>query len=127
MKRVLRILVQALGIILITLALDYIVLATVLSDWKRHWADGATAYTQAYVLSSLHHDLAPNQNSTRPWGNIVYPFRTDRYGFRTGDCAPDDGDKGKPAIFAIGDSFTEAVGVPYEQSFVGLMACAAAS
>jgi hypothetical protein len=101
-------------------------LATVGSDWKRRWADNATAYTQAYVLSSLHHDIAPNRNSMRAWGNIAYPFRSDRYGFRTGACAPGEGDKAKPAIFAIGDSFTEALGVAYEDSFVGLMACDAA-
>lgn len=127
MKRALRMLGQAFVILLVTLALDYALLATVFSGWKRHWADGATAYEQAYVLSPLvHHDLAPNQNSERPWGNIVYRFRTDRYGFKTGACGPGESDKIKPAIFAVGDSFTEALGVPYEESFVGLMACDAA-
>ena len=116
-----------LVILLITLALDYILLATVFSDLKRHWSDSATAYTNAYSLSpQLHHTLAPNQNSERPWGNIVYRFKTDQYGFRTGRCAATDSDRGKPAIFAVGDSFTEALGVPYEESFVGLMACDAA-
>jgi hypothetical protein len=126
LRRLLRVLGQALAIIFITLALDYIALATVFSNLKRHWADNATAYTHSYVLSPLHHDLAPNQNSERAWGNIVYPFRSDRYGFRTGTCAPGENDKSKPAIFVIGDSFTEALGVPYEQSFAGLMACDAA-
>ena len=111
MKRVLRLLGQAFVIVLIVLALDYVVLATVLSDWKRSWADSATAYTQAYVLSPLHHDIAPNQDSMRAWGNIVYPFRSDRYGFRTGACAPGENDKTKSAIFAVGDSFTEGLGV----------------
>jgi hypothetical protein len=127
MKRVLRVLGQAFVILLIVLALDYVLLATVFSDLKRNWADGATAYTHAYMSSPLlHHTLAPNQNSERPWGNIVYHFQTDKYGYRTGPCAATDDDKGKPAIFAVGDSFTEALGVPYEQSFVGLMACDAA-
>ena len=125
-KRVLRILGQVCAILAITLALDYILLATVFSDWKRNWADAATAYTQAYVRVPWHHDLAPNQNSMRPWGKILYPFRTDRYGFRTGTCAPGEGDKSKPAIFVIGDSFTEGLGVPYEETFAGLMACDAA-
>ena len=122
---------RALGmgfiILLITLALDYAVLATVFSDMKRNWTDTATASTNAYISSpTLHHDLAPNQNSERAWGNVLYHFRSDRYGFRTGRCAGGDGDKEKPAIFAIGDSFTEALGIDYEQSFVGLMACHAA-
>lgn len=125
-KRVLRIIGQVFVILFVTLTLDYVLLATVFSDWKRNWADAATAYTQAYIHVPWHHDLAPNQNSMRPWGKVLYPFRTDRYGFRTGTCAPGEDDKSKPAIFVIGDSFTEALGVPYEESFAGLMACDAA-
>jgi hypothetical protein len=121
-----RILGQVCAILAITLALDYVLLATVFSDWKRGWADAATAYTQAYVRAPWHHDLAPSQSSMRPWGKILYPFHTDRYGFRTGTCAPGEGDKSKPAIFLVGDSFTEGLGVPYEDTFAGLMACEAA-
>lgn len=123
---VVRLLGQILAILAITLALDYILLATVLSDWKQRWHDAATAYTQAYVSSPYDHDLAPNADSTRAWGNIVYPWRTDRYGFRTGDCAPGEAEKGWPAIFVVGDSFTEGIGTSYEKSFAGLMACDAA-
>lgn len=123
LRRIGRLLGQAFVVLLIVLALDYVLLATVFSRMKRGWTDSATAYTDAYILTPLHHDLAPNQNSERPWGNIVYPFRTDRYGFRTGRCAATDADKSKPAIFAVGNSFVEGLGVPYEQTFVGLMAC----
>ena len=58
-----------------------------------------------------HHDLAPNQDLKRPWGKALYRFRTDHYGFRMGDCAPGEADKRRPAIFAVGDLFTEALGV----------------
>jgi hypothetical protein len=126
LKRFLRGLGQVAVIIAVTLALDYLLLATVFSDWKRNWSDAASAYTQAYIHVPWHHDLAPNQNSERPWGKALYHFETDRYGFRTGTCAPKESDKSKPAIFVIGDSFTEGLGVPYEETFAGLMACAAA-
>ncbi len=118
-----RALAQAFAILLITLALDYVLLATVFSDLKKHWSDAATAYTHSYISTPWHHDLAPNVKSERAWGNIVYPFETDRYGFRTGRCAPGEAQKSWPAIFAVGDSFTEALGSTYEESFVGLMAC----
>jgi hypothetical protein len=95
----------------------------VFSTWKQHWADAATAYTQAYIRTWYDHDLAPNANSERVWGNIVYSWHTDRYGFRTGRCAPGEAEKAWPAIFAVGDSFTEGIGSTYEKSFVGLMAC----
>ena len=126
MKRALRILGQAFVILVITLALDFVLLATVFSGLKRTWADAATSYTRAYITTAYHHDLAPNANSERAWGNIVYAWRTDRYGFRTGACAPGEAEKDRPAIFVIGDSFTEGSGSTYEKSFVGLMACDAA-
>jgi hypothetical protein len=126
MIKALRVLGQTLFILLITLALDYVLMATVFSGIKRNWADAATAYTRAYVTTAYDHDLAPNMNSVRVWGNVTYPWRTDRYGLRTGDCAPGEAQKNWPAIYVIGDSFTEAVGSSYENSFTGLMACDAA-
>jgi hypothetical protein len=126
MKKVLRMLGQAVAIVVITLALDYVLLATVFSNLKRSWSDAASAYAQAYIYTAYHHDLAANAKSMRVWGNISYPWQNDRYGFRTGACAPGEGEKNLPAIFVIGDSFTEAIGSSYEKSFVGLMACEAA-
>jgi len=122
----LRVFGQALLILVITLALDYVLLATLFPGWKRNWSDAATAYTQAYISAPYDHDLAPNANSTRAWGNVAYSWQTDRYGFRTGVCAPGEAEKSRPAIFVIGDSFTEGIGSAYEKSFAGLMACDAA-
>lgn len=119
----LRVAGRVLAVIAITLALDYLLLATAFSGWKRNWADAASAYTQAYIRTTYDHDLAPNANSTRVWGTIVYPWRTDRYGLRIGKCAPGDAEKDRPAIFVIGDSFVEPMGSSYERSFTGLMAC----
>ncbi|HTG18476.1 MAG TPA: hypothetical protein VK681_00455, partial [Reyranella sp.] len=113
-------------IVVMTLAVDFVLLATVFSGMKRSWADAATAYTEAYILTDYDHDLAPNAKSQRAWGNIVYSWQTDRYGFRIGDCAPGEAEKDRLAIFVIGDSFTEAIGSSYEKSFAGLMACDAA-
>src|SRR3981189_706664 len=126
MKKVLRVLGQALVIVLMTLVVDFVLLAAVFSGMKRSWADAATAYTEAYILTDYDHDLAPNAKSQRVWGNIVYSWQTDRYGFRIGACAPGETEKDRPAIFVIGDSFVEAIGSSYEKSFVGLMACDAA-
>ncbi|WIM10217.1 SGNH/GDSL hydrolase family protein [Enhydrobacter sp.] len=117
---------RVLVILAITLALDYALLATVFSGWKREWADAASAYTQAYIRTPYDHDLAPNASSTRVWGTIDYPWHTDRYGLRIGKCAPGEAEKDRPAIFVIGDSFVEPIGSSYEKSFTGLMACDAA-
>lgn len=63
---------------------------------------------------------------TRVWGRIIYRGKSDKHGFRTGTCAPGEAEKAWLAIFVIGDSFVEAIGSSYEQSFAGLMACDAA-
>ena len=124
MKSVLRFVGQALAIVAITLALDFIVTATLFSDLKKSWAEAARP--GVYMPAAHHHDLVPDREITRVWGRVRYPWKTDRFGFRTGTCAPGEPEKGREAIFVVGDSFTEALGSTYEQSFVGLMACDAA-
>lgn len=126
MRRILRIAGQTLAVIALTLALDWALTATVFASLKRSWVQTYQANLDAYVTVPYHHDLRPNQKSDRVWGSVTYPWRTDRYGFRTGDCAPGEVDKSRKAIFVIGDSFTEGVGSTYERSFAGLIACDAA-
>jgi hypothetical protein len=75
------------------------------------------------VKSTLyHHDLKPNMSIPKTvFGNLVYPVYTNSLGFR------DDGTKKIPLksdnhrVLFIGDSFTEGVGVPYENTFVGIL------
>lgn len=126
MKRVLRYGGQALVIVGITLALDYVLTATLFADQKRALAEADAGNWTVYISAPYHHDLTPSLQSTRVWGNVIYPWKTDKYGFRTGTCAPTEADKDHEAVFVIGDSFTEALGSSYEDSFAGLMACDAA-
>jgi hypothetical protein len=125
-KRVLRWVGQALVIGAITLALDYVLTATLFAQQKRALAEADAGNYVVYIPTPYHHDLIPNRTSTRVWGNVIYPWKTDQWGFRTGTCAPGEAERSREAIFVIGDSFTEALGSSYEDSFVGLMACDAA-
>ena len=72
------------------------------------------------------HDLLPNVGPVqRYWGRSQYPFQTDRFALRTGKCAPTDPAAVKDSsVFVSGDSMTEGLGLPYEKTMVGLMACA---
>lgn len=126
MRRVLRWVGQALVIGAITLALDYVLTATLFAQQKRALAEADAGNYVVYIPAPYHHDLIPNRTSTRVWGNVIYPWKTDQWGFRTGTCAPGEADKKRDAIFVIGNSFTEALGSSYEDSFAGLMACDAA-
>ncbi len=69
-----------------------------------------------------HHDLKKNVDVETSFGSSFYRLCTNEFGFKI-SCA----DKGKESekkydIAFIGDSFTEAEGMDYEKSFVGLFA-----
>jgi hypothetical protein len=126
LKKARRFAAEVLVIAGITLALDFVLTATLFSSVKQALSAAEEGNRQVYIPAPYHHDLAPGVKTTRVWGNIVYPWEADRYGFRTGKCAPGEAENAWPAIFVVGDSFTEALGSSYEDSFVGLMACDAA-
>jgi hypothetical protein len=126
MKKVLRVAGQGVIVAAITLALDFTVMNVMFPALKRALSAPGEGNNRAYLPALYDHDLAPNENTTRVWGHVVYPWRTDRFAFRTGECAPREPEKDQENIFVIGDSFTEALGSSYERSFAGLMACDAA-
>jgi len=67
-----------------------------------------------------HHDLQPRASvEGEVWGPRRSPYRTNSLGFRDRAVreVPLRGDR--PRLLFIGDSFTEGVGVTYEDSFVG--------
>jgi hypothetical protein len=81
------------AIIAITLTLDYLLLATVFTDWKRNWANAATAYTQAYVRALASRPRTEPELRAGLGHDLLYRFQTDRYGFRTGACAPGESEQ----------------------------------
>ena len=71
---------------------------------------------------AFHHALRPDVRLTAYWGGIPYPYATNSLGFR--DAAPRAVPlRGSgPRLLLLGDSFTEGLGVPYEQTFAGVLA-----
>jgi hypothetical protein len=73
-----------------------------------------------------HHGLVRNFAGYDTWGERRYRFYTNNLGFR------DDAVREVPAaaatrrILIIGDSFTEGIGVTFEESFAGRLALAGA-
>ncbi len=76
-----------------------------------------------YRISSniYHHDLKKNVITTANWGPLQYPMITNSLGFRDQENAniAQKGDKYR--IMFMGDSFVEGSGVPYPDSFVGIL------
>lgn len=71
-----------------------------------------------------HHDLRPNVDSVAGWGSARYPVRSNALGFRSNSVGEVALKSSRPRLLFIGDSFTEGVGVPYEQTFAGRIASA---
>ncbi|HXW42198.1 MAG TPA: hypothetical protein VEK75_13405, partial [Xanthobacteraceae bacterium] len=72
------------------------------------------------------HTLRPNFDGYDIWGERKYRFITDSLGFK--DAAVRDiplRPQGRRVIL-IGDSFTEGIGVPFEETFAGMLAAAGA-
>lgn len=65
-----------------------------------------------------HHDLSKSFQGWDTWGHLRHEFCTDGSGFKT-SCGSTQKLVRKFDIAFIGDSFTEGVGLKYEDSFVG--------
>ena len=68
-----------------------------------------------------HHSLRPSFRGIGTWGGASYRLCTDPNGFKS-DCENVLAMRTSFDFAFIGDSFTEAVGFPYEDTFVGLFA-----
>ena len=66
------------------------------------------------------HSFLPSFKGLASWGNTSYDFCTNSNSFR--DSCSNQFDKTREYDLAfIGDSFTESLGINYEESFVGLI------
>ena len=81
--------------------------------------------TYRVVHGVYHHDFTPDYRTAYAnWGPLTYTFCSDGNGFKS-SCEQVGARKTSFDLAFIGDSFTEAQGQPYEQSFVGMVAAAA--
>lgn len=71
--------------------------------------------------STYHHTLKPNYDGQGRWGDWTYKMCTNLHGFKDKCNAPINESKSFDVAF-MGDSFTEGIGLPFEQTFVGLVA-----
>jgi lysophospholipase L1-like esterase len=69
-----------------------------------------------------HHGLAAKRVTTDTWGKLRYPLFTNSLGFKDASARDVPLQAAGPRLMFIGDSFTEGLGFPYEQTWVGLVA-----
>jgi hypothetical protein len=115
---------SALVILLITLTIDFCVTQFIPNRYLDVLIAAKERDAGVYRYDvPWHHDLMPNVERVRRWGPAEYGYKSDKDGFRTGRCADTPLDKDN-TVFVIGDSFVEGMGVEFEQSVEGLLACA---
>jgi hypothetical protein len=68
-----------------------------------------------------HHTLKPDYDGVGHWGTWSYRMCTNTEGFKD-QCGASRTTRKDFDIAFIGDSFTEGIGLPYEQTFVGMVA-----
>jgi hypothetical protein len=68
-----------------------------------------------------HHGFAPNFAGHNPWGTSRPRFYTDSMGFKDGAVRDVPLTSATRRILLIGDSFTEAIGLSFEDSFAGML------
>ena len=70
----------------------------------------------------FHHGLLPNREAKNIWGDRIFPVYTNSLGFKDQSCREIALTTDKKRIVFIGDSFTESMGMTWEESFAGMIA-----
>jgi hypothetical protein len=68
-----------------------------------------------------HHGLRPNFDGYEIWGSQHYRLRTNSLGFKDGAVRDVPMTSASRRILLIGDSFTEGLGMPFEDTFAGML------
>ncbi|MBN9087656.1 MAG: SGNH/GDSL hydrolase family protein [Reyranella sp.] len=126
MRKIGTVVRQAAIILAIYLAIDFGLAQLLPAEWLDPGKRANRIDEAVHDLDIAYdHAFKPDVTVDRQFGPILYRFQSDRFGFRTGSCAGTDADlaAGKPVVLLVGDSFTEGMGLPFEQTFAGLLAC----
>ena len=110
----------------------FLILSIILLDLS--FANVRKYYVRYYLKKNNHEKeyrvrSIPYQNGLKPdasipktvFGHLVYPVYTNSLGFRDKGTNKIPLKSDRYRILFIGDSFTEGVGVPYEETFVGIL------
>jgi hypothetical protein len=71
--------------------------------------------------TEYHHDLAASFSGYDEWGGSTYRLYTNSLGFKDISARIVPLVQDRRRVVLIGDSFTEGVGVPFDQTFAGLL------
>lgn len=111
--------IQTIIFIFLFFSIDFIYTKFFLTDFNNQYTHNEKQFRIAH--KKFHHTLAPSYKGLARWGGIEYELCTDPNGFKA-SCKDTNNNEVHFDIAFIGDSFTEAIGMEYEDSFVGMYA-----
>jgi hypothetical protein len=120
MRPIARTTVLVLGVIL---ALDLaagLTLRELMPSWNLRYYDN----THRIRSEVFHHGLTPGREVLDVWGRRGYRLAINSLGFKDRSARHVPADGGLPRLVVIGDSFTEGVGFPFEETFAGHLSSA---
>lgn len=68
-----------------------------------------------------HHGFAPLHSETQTWGEEVYVMHTNSLGFKDAEQREVTLQPERYRLIVLGDSFSEGIGVPHEETFAGIL------
>jgi hypothetical protein len=113
--------IQVSGVVILFFSSDFIYTNSFTTPTNQELIDRNQERRYRIENDIFHHSLLPSYDGMGVWGGEPYRVCTDVNGFKS-DCGNIFTSRTNFDIAFIGDSFTEAIGVPYEDSFVGLFA-----
>lgn len=107
-------LIYFVAILIIVFALDRLASAKLINYWDK------VSIISRIWHSYYHHGLESNVNIIDQWGNNFYPLVTNSIGNKSKVQEEVPGKSDRTRVLFLGDSFTEGIGIPYDNTFVGL-------
>jgi hypothetical protein len=77
------------------------------------------AHSSRYPHPAYHHALLPNFDGYDNWGDFRYKVYTNSLGFRDAAMRVVSASPSGRRVLLLGDSFTEGIGVAFEDTFAG--------
>ena len=111
--------IQFLASIFFFFFIDLIYTKFFLPDITNQYTNNEQQYRIEH--KNFHHTLAPSYRGLARWGDVEYEVCTDPNGFKAA-CKDINNKQIAFDVAFIGDSFTEAIGMEYQDSFVGMYA-----
>jgi hypothetical protein len=109
-------------LVVVSIVVSDLILAQVARRTVGPWKNEILEREARIETPPYHHGLAPYASFINYFGDWHAPYFTNSLGFRDASPRKVELKSAKPRLLLIGDSITEGNGLPWEQTFAGILA-----